>query len=289
MLSSIMRKLLLFFALLAPALHAQSTPDWTTPLTPFRIADNLYYVGSRDLASYLITTPQGLILINSSLASSPPLIHRSIEQLGFHYRDVKVLLISHAHSDHDAGSAQILRETHAKYMVMDADVPAVETGGLKDPLYLKAEYPPAHVDRILHDNDPVSLGGITLIAHKTPGHTPGCTTYTLRTAQHGQPRDVVIVGSYTVTTHRLVGKPGRPATYPGIAQDFQHTFAVLQALPCDIFLGAHGQYFDMLAKLARAPAADPESVWVDPAGYRREVAQHEQDFLTELHRQQLGH
>jgi len=289
-----MRKLLLCLTLLfAATAPAQVNPDWTTSVHPFRIADNLYYVGSRDLASYLISTPQGLILIDSNLTSSPPLIRSSVEQLGFHWADVKILLIGHAHSDHAGGSAQILRETHAKYMVMDGDVPVVESGGLKDPLYLKAEYPAAHVDRVLHDGDTVSLGapgsgGVVITAHKTPGHTPGCTTWTLLTTQHGQPRNVVIVGSWSVTTHRLVDKPGHPATYPGIAADFQHTFDVLKSLPCDIFLGAHGIYFDMLAKLARASDGAGEAVWVDPEGYQKAVAEHEQEFLTELHRQQVG-
>src|SRR3984957_6117681 len=118
--------------LIGSTLQAQTDPAWTTPVAPFRIAGNLFYVGSQDLASYLIVTPAGDILINSSLTPSPPLIEKSITQLGFHLRDVKILLISHAHFDHDAGSAEILRLTHAKYMVMDADVPIVESGGVKD-------------------------------------------------------------------------------------------------------------------------------------------------------------
>src|SRR5579872_2100678 len=115
--------------LIGSNLHAQTNPDWTTPVAPFRIAGNLYYVGSRDLASYLIVTPKGDILINSSLDSSVPLIRASIERLGFKFSDVKILLISHAHFDHDAGSAAVMRETHARYMVMDGDVAVVESGG----------------------------------------------------------------------------------------------------------------------------------------------------------------
>src|ERR1700753_3408671 len=150
-----MRRILLTIGLAvlltnASSARADDHPERTTPLKPFRIADNLYYVGSRDLASYLITTPQGDILINSNLESSPPLIRHSVEQLGFHWSDIKILLISHAHSDHDAGSAAILAQTHAKYMVMDGDVPVVESGGATDFAYgPKPQYPPAHVDRIL--------------------------------------------------------------------------------------------------------------------------------------------
>src|ERR1700728_4476129 len=133
---------------------AQSHPDWTTPLTPFRIAPNLYYVGSPDLASYLITTPAGDILINSNLASSPSQIRHSVEQLGFQFSDIKILLISHAHSDHASGSAAIIKQTGAKYMVMDADVSSIETGGRTDFAHF-TPFPAAHVDRILHNGSTV--------------------------------------------------------------------------------------------------------------------------------------
>lgn len=283
----------LLFAFMLPtvAARADENPDWTTPVKPFRIADNLYYVGSRDLASYLVTTPQGDILINSNLESSPPQIRHSVEQLGFHWSDVKILLISHAHSDHDAGSAEILRETHAKYMVMDGDVPVVQSGGAKDFAYgPKPQYPPAQVDRTLHDGDTVTLGNVTLTAHKTAGHTRGCTTWTMRVHLPGEPtsqlRNVVIVGSWNVNPgYRLIASHGKPASYSGIADDYVHTFVVLNALPCDIFLGAHGVYFNMLAKLARMPQ-EGDKVWIDPDGYHHAVAERKAAFETELHKQQ---
>src|SRR6201996_4882670 len=178
--------------------YAAPNPEWTTPIAPFRIGDNLYYVGSKDLASYLVVTPKGDILINSSLESSPPLIQKSMEQLGFHFKDIKILLISHSHADHDAGSAEVKRLTGAKYMVMDGDVPVVESGGAKDFYYTKDLYPAVKVDRILHDGDEVRLGGVVLVAHKTAGHTRGCTTWTMRTTQAGKPLNVVIVGSWNV-------------------------------------------------------------------------------------------
>ncbi len=140
------------------AVFGQTNPDWTTPFPAFRIADNLYYVGSKDLASYLVTTPAGDILINSSLESSPALIKKSVESLGFKFSDVKILLISHAHYDHDAGSAAIKKMTGAKYMVMDADVPVVESGGAKDFAYPDHHYPAVKVDRVLHDGDEVQAG-----------------------------------------------------------------------------------------------------------------------------------
>ena len=266
---------------------AQQNPDWTTPLTPFRIAPNLYYVGSRDLASYLITTPAGDILINSNLASSPPQIRHSVEQLGFRFSDIKILLISHAHFDHAAGSAAILQQTHARYMVMDSDVSTIETGGRTDFAHFTT-FPPTRVDRILHDGSTVQLGGITLTAHKTAGHTPGCTTWTMQVIEDGKPLNVVIVGSVTaLSEYRLVATPGHPASYPGIAQDFAHTFDVLNALPCDIFLSSHGSYFDLLSKLARMKA-EGSSVWIDSAGYKRAIAQSRVDFEADLARQQTA-
>lgn len=279
--------MLLGMALAAAGVHAQANPDWTTPIAPFRIAGNLYYVGSKDLASYLIVTPQGDILINSSLAESVPLIRRSVEQLGFRFTDIKILLLSHAHWDHDAGSAEVIRETHAKYMVMDGDVSVVMSGGATDFAYAKSNpYPAAKVDRVLHDGDQVKIGATVLTAHKTPGHTRGCTTWTLKVKEGGRLLNAVIVGSWNVNPgFRLVDRPGQPASYPGIEADYRHTFAALKALPCDIFLGAHGAYFGMLAKLDRIKSGALENVWVDPAGYRAAVAEREQAFETELQNQ----
>ncbi len=276
---------LLLFALTGPALAADN-PDWMTPIAPFRIVGNLYYVGSRDLASYLIVTPQGDILINSNFEKSVPQIRQSIEQLGQHFSDIRILLISHAHPDHDAGSAEVKRESGARYMVMDGDVAVVESGGARDFQYPNSHYPAAKVDRVLHDGDEVRLGGTVLVAHKTPGHTRGCTTWTLRVPDGGRLLDVVIVGSWNVNPgFRLVDRDGRSASYPGIAADFRHTFAVLKQLPCDVFLGAHGAYFDMLQKLQHATPASGAAIWIDPQGYRKHVEEREQAFEAELARQ----
>ncbi len=265
--------------------HAAVDPDWTTPVAPFHIVGNLYYVGSRDLASYLIVTNAGDILINSNLEVSVPQIRHSVEQLGQRFTDIRVLLISHSHSDHDSGSAAIKRATGALYMVMDGDVPVVESGGEKDFQYPTTRYPPAKVNRVLHDGDQVRLGGTVLTAHKTPGHTRGCTTWTLQIPDHGRTLNVVIVGSWNVNPgYRLVDQPGQPASYPGIAADFEHTFRVLEHLPCDVFLGAHGAYFGMLDKLARR-TSDTADVWIDPQGYLDHVHERELAFRTELARQ----
>ena len=284
-----MRVLLACIAVLlvAPDLRAQS-PEWTQPYPPFKIAGNLYYVGSKGLANYLIATPQGHILINSDLEANVPMIRDSIEKLGFKFSDVKILLISHAHWDHDAGSAKIKELTGAKYMVMDADVPVVESGGKTDFQYgddTKTLYPPTTVDRVLHDGDEVKLGDAVLVAHLTPGHTKGCTTWTMKVREGGKTYDVVIVGSPNVNDgYKLVNN----AKYPQIASDYERMFRVLKALPCDIFLGAHGSYFDMESKYAHYKERGA-ATFVDPDGYRKFVASKEQEFRNELQKQKGGH
>ena len=271
-------------ALAAGRAEAQNAKDWTEPTAPFRIADNLYYVGSKGLASYLVTTPKGHILINSDLEASVPLLQDSVTKLGFKFTDIKVLLISHAHWDHDAGSAAVKKATGAKYMVMDADVPVVESGGKSDFQYsTKPEwlYPPTKVDRVLHDGDKVELGGATLVAHLTPGHTKGCTTWTMKVKEGGKSLDVVIIGSPNVNPgYKLVGNE----LYPKIADDYRKMFKVLAGLPCDIFLGAHGAYFGMEDKVARVKpgAANP---FIDPDGYKKFVADKDAEFRAELDKQ----
>lgn len=273
--------------LLANSAFAQSSPDWTEPFPAFRIAGNLYYVGSKGLANYLITTPQGNILINSDLESNVPMIEASIEKLGFKFKDTKILLISHAHWDHDAGSAKIKKMTGASYMVMDADVPVVESGGKADFEYSNSPdflYPPAKVDRVLHDGDEVRLGGAVLVAHLTPGHTRGCTTWTMKVTEGGKTYDVVIIGSPNVNPgYKLV----RNKNYPHIAEDYERMWSVLKSLPCDIFLGAHGAYFGLEDKypLMKKGGANP---FIDPGGYNKFVAQKEQEFRTELAKQTLA-
>jgi metallo-beta-lactamase class B len=274
----------LFALILAVPLAAQVPAAWTTPFPPFRIAGNLYYVGSEDLAAYLVVTPKGNILINSNLQSSPPLIKKAIESLGFKFSDTKILLISHGHYDHCAGSAEIKRQTGAKYEVMAQDVPVVEAGGHNDFHYAADKsmwFPPAKVDRILHDGDTVSLGGTTLTAHLTAGHTKGTTTWTLDENENGRTLHVVIVGSPNVNPgYKLVDNK----TYPQIAADYRHGFEVLKNLPCDIFLGAHGGYFGLAEKYPRFKNGD-KNAFIDPAGYKAYIADREQAFEGELKKQ----
>jgi metallo-beta-lactamase class B len=278
---------ILAVAVIAGAAGAQNPADWTEPFPPFKIAGNLYYVGSKGLANYLVTTPAGNILINSDLETNVPLIKASIEKLGFKFSDTKILLISHAHWDHDAASATIKKLTGATYMVMDADVEVVESGGKSDFRYGNSPetlYPATKVDRVLHDGDEVKLGDATLVAHLTPGHTKGCTTWTMKVNARGQSYDAVIVGSPNVNEgYKLAGNE----SYPGIAQDFEKTFRVLKSLPVDYFLGAHGAYFDMEAKYPRMKEGAP-SPFIDREGYMKYVTERKKAFQAELAKQKAS-
>ena len=262
-----------------------SGSDYLTPFPAHRVIGNVFFVGSKDLGIYLITTSQGHILINAGLEASVPMIQASIESLGFRLKDVKILLISHAHFDHDAGAARIKELTGAQYMVMDADVPVVESGGKEDFFYGKSAdklYPPAKVDRVLHDGDRVKLGDTVLTAHLTPGHTRGCTTWTMEVRDGAKSHDVVIVGSPNVNPgYKLVSNQA----YPQIATDYEKTFRVLRSLHCDVFLGAHGSYYRMETKYQKIKdgGANP---FIDPEGYRDYINDRDQAVRAELARQQ---
>lgn len=253
---------------------AQFQANWNQPIPPHKVIGNVYYVGTNYLASYLITTPQGHIVINPSYEQSVPLIQASIEKLGFKFSDVKILLISHAHDDHVAGAAKFKQLSGARLMVMEPDVPIMESGGNGDFQYSN-HWAPAKVDTALHDGDNVKWGGVTLTAHLTPGHTKGCTTWTTRVTEGGKSYDVVVVGSPNVNPgYKLVNN----AKYPGIAGDYERMFRVLKALKCDVFLGAHGAYYGMDEKLKRGGGA----AFIDPDGYKKFVADKEAEFRTKL-------
>jgi metallo-beta-lactamase class B len=264
------------FLLFATGARAQEDPDWHREFPGFRVASNLYYVGTADLAVYLIATPKGHILINSDFKQDLPLIKKSIEQLGFAYKDIEIILISHAHGDHDEGVGVIARETGAKLMVMEGDVAEVQSSA--------PGRPAAGVDRVLHDGDTVELGGSKLVARLTAGHTRGCTTWTMQLEEGGRMLNAVIIGSPNVNPgYVLVGNKD----YPNIAEDYKRTFALLESLPRDLFLGAHGSYFAMLSKhpKLKAGAANP---FIDPEGYNAYVADRKAAFQKELKRQQNG-
>ena len=267
---------------LAMAAIGQGPTDWFEPFPAHKVVGNVYYVGSKDLATFLVTTPEGHILINSGFDRTVPLIKRSVESLGFKMADVKILLASHAHSDHVAGHALLQKLTGAKVYVMRGDDQVIASGGKGQYLYTISRWDPCKVDRVLEDRDEVKLGGVTLVARLTPGHTRGCTTWTWRVEDGGRKYDVVVIGSPNVNPgFQLVDNK----EYPEIADDFAKTFKVLKGLPCDVFLGAHGGYYGMVERydLLKKGQAD---AFVNPEGYKEYVAQKERAFRKTLAAQQ---
>ena len=273
-----MRLLICFLAMLfAASAVAEHDKSWTTAHEPFRVIGNVYYVGSEDLASYLVVTKAGLILVNPNLASSVPQIQASVEKLGFRVRDIKVILNSQAHLDHVEGMAAMKRLTGAKVEVMDADVSVMESGGRTDFRYGAEKdwwYEPVKVDVVLHDGDIVRLGGVEMTAHKTAGHTKGCTTWTMKVSENGVSYDVVMVGGVSANPgYKLKGD----AQYPEMIGDFRRTFQTLKGLPCDVFLGAHGGYFGMEKKYKKLQAGD-RLAFVDQMGLKAFVVESEKEF-----------
>jgi metallo-beta-lactamase class B len=270
---------LFLFALLS---DAQDPPAWHRPFPAHRIAGNIYYVGTADLASYLVETPSGHILINTDYEQDVPLIRKSVESLGLRFSDIKVVLLSHAHDDHVSGTALVVKETGARSMVMDGDVAAMENG-TTDFQPSDQHWTPIKVDRILHDRDSVELGGAKLEAHLTAGHTKGCTTWTTRVRDANRTLNVVIDCSLNlIPAYNL----RNDATYPTVARDFEKALDVLKRLPCDVWLSAHGTNFGLEAKYARLQAGT-ENPFIDPAGYRAYIAEHEALFQRELRRQEM--
>ncbi len=270
------------FALRAATASGQATEEWRSwnqPVEPFRIAENLYYVGASDIASYLITTPEGHILIDGGFVETAPQIEANVVKLGFKLADVEILLNSHAHFDHAGGLAELKAATGARVFASAADATLLESGGKGDFRFGdEGQFPPVAVDRRLADGEKVTLGGAELTAHLTPGHTRGCTTWTFK----ADALDVVVVCSASILDYRFVGRE----SYPGIAADYARTFATLKALPVQIFLAPHGGFFDLAGKRERAAKGmGLRNPWVDPAGYKAWVERMEGAFVAALEKQ----
>jgi metallo-beta-lactamase class B len=244
------------------------------------VIDNIYYVGTNEIAQFLITTPEGHILLDSGFEESVSRLRESVRKLGFRFEDIKILLSSHAHIDHVQAHALVRQLTGAQVVASAADAAYIRAGGKGETVFDGVyEWPPCPVDRIVGDGDEVTLGGTSLTAHLTPGHTRGATTYTMKVIDAGKPLDVVFFPSANINAGvRLIGN----TRYPTIVSDFEHSFAVWKALPCDVFLGSHGSFYDMKTKyglLRDAPSVNP---FIDPAGYKRAIAEAEKEFLEEL-------
>ena len=263
--------------LLPSAMYSQATADsraTNQPVAPFHIIGNIYYVGASDVTSFLIVTPAGDILLDGGFVETAPQIEANIQKLGFKLADVKYLLNSHAHFDHAGGLAELKKRTGAQLVAMKGDSGVLADGGFSDFAFGgKQQFPPVKPGRVIHDGDDVTLGGVTLTAHNTPGHTRGCTTWTMTTEENGKKYNVVFAGSASILSeYSFIKRPGHPESYPGIGADYDKTVRVLQSLPCDVFLGPHGSFFDLDDKRAALAKGAKENPFIDPAGYRAYVA-----------------
>jgi metallo-beta-lactamase class B len=246
----------------------QAQHEGNNPYPPFKIAGNVYYVGADDIASYLITTPQGHIILNNGYEDTVPIIRDNVRALGFRTEDIKIMLNSQAHYDHVAGQGAFQKLTAAKIYSSPQEVAVLESGGAKDPRWgREITYPPVHVDHVVKDGEKVQLGGVTVVAHLTPGHSMGCTTWTMVVNDGGKSYNVVFVGGTGINPGvHFIKNP----TWPTIVEDYRKTFPVFRSLKCDIFLGAHGGYFGMKEKRARMKEGGPNP-FVDPEGYKKYI------------------
>jgi metallo-beta-lactamase class B len=265
------------FMVLPSAARSQADPTsraMNQPVAPFHIIGSIYYVGASDVTSFLIVTPGGDILLDGGFVETAPQIEANIQKLGFKLADVKILLNSHAHFDHAGGLADLKQRTGAKLVAMEGDAGVLASGGFTDFAFGgKQQFPPVKPDRVIHDGDAVRLGGVTLTAHLTAGHTRGCTAWTMTTEENGKTYNVVFVGSASIlSSYHFLDRPGHPASYPGIGKDYEKTVRVLQSLPCDVFLAPHGSFFNLTVKREALAKGANENPFIDPAGYQSYVS-----------------
>jgi len=269
------------FLALAVAGFGQQNPEWTKPFPPFKILGNIYWVGTYDLSTYLITTPQGNILINSGLAETVPLIKAGVEQLGFKMSDTKILLATHGHFDHVAGMAALKKMTGAKMVMSEQDAELLESGGKVDFRFgdsPEARFTPVTVDRKLKDGDKISLGGTVITAHHHPGHTKGATSFTLEVREGAKTYRVGIVNMGSINPGvKVTGMP----KYPGIMQDYARTFHDQKEMKIDVWLASHAAQFKLHEKYKPGDAYNPDR-FVDPKGFREAVEKLEKTYQEQL-------
>ncbi len=276
-----MKRLLALALIITSVTIARAQSDWRQPFDAIRIVGNVYYVGTHGLSSFLIVTPAGGIIIDSGEAESVPFIRASVEHLGFKLSDIKILLAGHAHFDHIGGHADLKKLTGAQVMVMDADREAMESAVDRSALGAKG-WKPVKVDRVLKDGDTVTLGGVTLIAHLTPGHTQGCTTWSMEAVQDGKKYQTVFACSVTINEGvHLIGN----TRVPQIAEHYAQAFRVLHRLKADVFVAEHGEVFGLVEKAKKAQAG-AANAFVDPDGYQKFVERSENAYLKQLAEEQ---
>jgi metallo-beta-lactamase class B len=271
----------------SPPVQAQNNPEWTRPFPPFKLIGNIYWVGSYDLSTYLITTPQGHILVNTGLAESAPNIKASVEQLGFKMSDVKILSATHGHFDHVAAMADLKKMTGASLAISERDQDLLESGGSADFRWgdtPSARFPTVKVDRTFKDGESISLGATTLTTHLHAGHTKGATSFTTDVRENGKTYRVVIANMGSINPGVTV--TGMPK-YPSIMQDYAQTFAAQKAMKIDVFLASHASQFRMHDKYKPGDAYNPDR-FVDPAGFLQAVSELEKGYLAQVAREKAG-
>ena len=269
------QKLLVLILVLFPVVAFSQPAGWNDPFPPHRVMDNVYFVGTKELASFLITTPQGHILMNSNYESSVPVIRASVEKLGFKFSDIKILISGHAHPDHVEGDALVKQLTGAQVVVGRLEVPAVKEfrpGGKEHP-----------IDRIVDDGETVMLGGTTLKAHLLPGHTKGCLAWSMDLQEDGKKYRALVECSLNGQFLQYVGNKD----YPGIAEDMRATYKKARELPAEVFLSSHGSFYGLAEKYPKMAArrAGEPNPFVDPKGYQDHVNQFEKTFEAALAKQ----
>lgn len=268
--------LALALTLSAPA-FAQA--NWNKPAEPFHVIDNIYYVGTEGLGAYLFTGEEGHVLLDGATPGGAAVIKANIAKLGFKLSDVKILLNSHAHFDHSGGLADLKAATDATLQAMEGDVSALEGGfylGSEDVKTMGA--PPVKVDRVLKDGDKVELPGITLVAHATPGHSRGCTSWGTTASAGGENYEVLVFCSATVAANRITP----PLQYDGIVEDYRTTFAKAKTMRVDIPLAPHPEFFGLLQKAEKAKADKTQNFFVDPGAFQPYIKRLEEAFETTL-------
>jgi metallo-beta-lactamase class B len=255
---------------------AEQRAQWNQPVKAFKIVGNVYYVGAH-VSSFYIKTPAGAILLDGGLPETAPLIEKSIAELGFSVKDVKILLNSHAHYDHCGGLSELKKKSGARMIASERDALILNTGQGQF-----GAFPAVHVDRVIKDGDTVELGGVTLTAHITPGHTKGCTTWTTPVSDHGKTYQVVFYCSTSV-----VDKLVNNASYPNIVSDYERSFAELRKMPCDVFLGPHAGFFNLEEKRKQLDAGKLDA-FVDPTEMQKFVDESERSFQQQLTQEQTA-
>lgn len=273
--------LIFCFSFLAFAQKTDGDRKMNQPVEPFKIIGNVYYVGASDVTSYLITTPQGHILIDAGFEETVPQIKANVAKLGFKMEDIKILLINHAHYDHCGGAAEIKKLTKARLYASPPDAKVLEDGGASDFRFggdKDFSFAPVKVDEILKDGQEIKLGDTTLKTYFTFGHTKGATSWTMNAKENGKNYKVVFTSSVTTLDYSFVNNE----KYPNIAEDFAKTYATLASIKPDVFLSSHGVFFNLTDKIERLRAGARANPFIDPKGYENFVTRMTKAFEDKL-------